>query len=118
MSQITINNTSGYSQWFDLSFSSNKLRQSYVKGFFDISGGPLLLRNNNYLQFYKDSDVVPKLNINSTDFIIWFPSTSDTPTIVSNSAILDPNTTIYGDPYTYYDISNTKLVFIKSNFNK
>ena len=113
MSQITINNTAGYSQWFDLSFSSNKLRQSYVKGFFDISGGPLLLRSDNFLQFYKDSDVIPKLNINSTNLIVWFPSTSSTPNLVSNSAILDPNTTIYGTSSTYYDISNTKLVFIK-----
>ena len=113
MSQITINNTTGYSQWFDLSFSSNKLRKSYVNGFFDISGGPLLLRSNNFLQFYKDSDVIPKLNISSTNFIVWFPATSITPNLVSNSAILDPNTTIYGASTSYYDISNTKLVFIK-----
>ena len=53
MSQKIINNTTGYSQWFDLSFSSNKLRQSYLKGFLDISGGPLLLRSNNSLILYK-----------------------------------------------------------------
>jgi len=48
---LTVTSNVGYSQWFDLSFSSNKLRQSYLKGFLDISGGPVLMRSDNSLNF-------------------------------------------------------------------
>ena len=113
MSEVTVTSNVGYSQWFDLSFSSNKLRQSYLKGFLDISGGPVLLRSDNSLNFYTGSDVVPKLGLNATNTMVWFPSISETPDIVSSQAILDPDTTIYGDTNTYYDISNIKFVFIK-----
>ena len=64
MSQITINATTGYNQWFDLSFSSNKLRQSYLKGFLDISGGSVSLRSDNSVKFHTSDDVIPKLSIN------------------------------------------------------
>lgn len=37
--------------WFDLSSISNKCISTYYRGFVDISGGPLYLRNNNlYIQ--------------------------------------------------------------------
>jgi hypothetical protein len=35
--------------WVDLSSTSNRYIQTYIKGFLDISGGNLLLRNNNIL---------------------------------------------------------------------
>ena len=34
-------------KWLDLSGSSNRYRQMYIKGFLDISGGNLILRNNH-----------------------------------------------------------------------
>ena len=34
-------------KWLDASSSSNKYRQMYIKGFLDISGGNLILRNND-----------------------------------------------------------------------
>ena len=113
MSQITVTSDVGYSQWFDYATTSNKLRQSYLKGYLDISGGPVMLRSDNSLNFYTGSDVIPKLGINATNTLVWFPGTSTTPNIVSDMAILDPDTTIYGDSTTYYDISNATLVFIK-----
>ena len=35
--------------WLDLSSSSNRYIQTYMKGFLDMSGGNLLLRNNNII---------------------------------------------------------------------
>lgn len=34
-------------KWLDASSSSNRYQQTYIKGFLDISGGNLILRNNN-----------------------------------------------------------------------
>ena len=42
------------SKWFDLSNNANKLRQSYVSGFLDISGGGVFIRNDNSLNLYND----------------------------------------------------------------
>ena len=39
------------SNWLDASSTSNRYKQMYIKGFLDISGGNLILRNNNlYIQ--------------------------------------------------------------------
>jgi hypothetical protein len=38
--------------WLDNSNNANKLRQSYLKGFLDISGGPVYLRADNSFNFY------------------------------------------------------------------
>ena len=35
------------STWFDQSNNANKLRQSYLKGFLDISGGAVNIRADN-----------------------------------------------------------------------
>jgi len=113
MSQLTITPSSSYSQWFDQSNNANKLRQSYLKGFLDVSGGGILLRSDNSLNFYTGTDTVPKLGFRATDMVVWMPSSSETPALVKSQAILDPVTTISGSSSTYYDISNTKLVFIK-----
>jgi predicted acyltransferase (DUF342 family) len=40
------------STWFQNPTTANKLRQSYLKGFLDISGGGILVRADNSLNFY------------------------------------------------------------------
>lgn len=52
------------SQWYALASTSNKLRQSYVKGFLDISGGGVLLRGGNSIDFYNSpADLSPVMKI-------------------------------------------------------
>jgi len=63
------------SQWFDLSGSANKLRQSYLKGFLDISGGGILVRSDNSLNFYKsDSGAVPEFALDATKIRVKNPA--------------------------------------------
>ena len=38
--------------WFDQSNNANKLRQSYLKGYLDISGGNVFLRADNSINLY------------------------------------------------------------------
>jgi len=42
------------SNWLDASSTSNRYKQMYIKGFLDISGGNLILRNNNF--YLKNGD--------------------------------------------------------------
>jgi len=57
------------SRWYDLSANSNKLRQSYLKGFLDISGGAVNIRADNSLNFYTAAeDGVSKVAIDATNF--------------------------------------------------
>lgn len=42
------------SHWLDASSTSNRYKQMYIKGFLDISGGDLILRNNNF--YLKNGD--------------------------------------------------------------
>ena len=52
------------SKWLDS--SANKIRQTYVNGFLDISGGSISMRNNNPIHFYNASDsTVPTFSIKS-----------------------------------------------------
>ena len=54
------------SAWFDQSANANKLRQSYLKGFLDISGGGVYVRADNSLNFYTaGSATVPKFSMNA-----------------------------------------------------
>lgn len=77
------------SQWLDLSNSSNKLKQTYVSGFIDISGEGVNIRNGS-LQIFDDTNPsISKFTINSTSM------------------------NIYDGSSNYYDISNSKLVFLK-----
>ena len=56
------------SQWFDFSANANKLRQSYLKGFLDISGGGVYVRSDNSLNFYTTADGVnPKFALDATE---------------------------------------------------
>ena len=52
------------SKWLDLSNSANKIRQTYVQGFLDVSGGGVYLRNDMSLNFYdKTGSGIPKFSI-------------------------------------------------------
>ena len=74
------------SEWLDASSSSNKLKQSYFQNFIDVSG-VVSLRNNNNLNLY-NNDSTPEFSINSQEIRIR-------------------------DNNMYYDISNSKLQYIK-----
>ena len=78
------------SKWMDLSINANKIRQSYFKGFIDISGGGVYLRNDLSMNFFDTAN-----------------STQPKFSIKSDSIQIRDNTG------TYYTISNEKLLFIK-----
>lgn len=77
------------SEWLDLSNSSNKLKQTYVSGFVDISGQGLNIRNGS-LQIYDNTQ----------------PSN---PEFIINSNSMN----IYDGVSSYYDVSNSKLIYLK-----
>ena len=82
------------SQWLDLSNNSNKFKQSYFRNFVDVSGD-VLIRNGQSLKFYNNS--VPtssQFSINSHELRIFNENDQ-----------------------TYYDISNTKLIYLKDLTN-
>ena len=84
------------SQWFDQSNNANKLRQSYLKGFLDISGGGLYMRSDNSLNFYTTADgVSPKLALDATSIKVNGKRYS---TEAQNSTV---------------EVSNAKLAFLK-----
>ena len=55
------------SQWFDQSNNANKLRQSYLKGFLDISGGGIYMRSDNSLNFYTGEGSTPNFALGPTN---------------------------------------------------
>lgn len=78
------------SKWLDLSNNANKIRQSYFKGFIDISGGGLYLRNDMSLNFYDTTNsAIPKFSIKSGSM-----------RITDNFGV-------------QYDVSNSQLLYIK-----
>ena len=78
------------SKWMDLSINANKIRQSYFKGFIDVSGGGIYLRNDLSMNFFDNTNLSqPKFSIKS-DSIQFRDSTG-----------------------TYYTVSHDKLLFIK-----
>jgi len=74
------------SEWLDASSSSNKLKQSYFQNFIDVSG-TVSLRNNHNLNLY-NNESTPEFSINSQEIRVR-------------------------DSNVYYDISHTKLQYIK-----
>ena len=59
------------SLWFDQSNNANKLRQSYLKGFLDISGGAVNIRADNSLNFYTAAeDGVSKVAVDASKFSV------------------------------------------------
>jgi hypothetical protein len=78
------------SKWLD--FSANMLKQTYIKGFLDISGQGIYLRNDSSVNFYGvGNSTMPKLSIKS-DIIRVFDESSN----------------------IYIDVSNNKLQYIHS----
>lgn len=78
------------SKWMDLSMNANKIRQSYFKGFIDISGGGVYLRNDLSMNFFDNTNLSqPKFSIKS-----------DSLQIRDSTGI-------------YYTVPNEKLLFIK-----
>jgi hypothetical protein len=78
------------SVWLDSSSNSNKFKQSYFRNFIDVSGD-ILVRNGLSLKLY-DNNIPTRVqfSINSAEFHVYN----------------DVN-------QTYYDISNTKLIYIQ-----
>ena len=57
------------SQWFDQSNNANKLRQSYVKGFLDVSGGGVYIRSDNSLNLYTtDEGAIPAFGMDAVNY--------------------------------------------------
>ena len=78
------------SKWLDLSNNANKLRQTYVTGFVDISGSGLSLRSDAVMKLYDNvDDATPKFSMNSKSM------------------------RIYDGVSSYYDMSNSKLLYLK-----
>jgi len=74
------------SEWLNASSSSNKLKQSYFQDFIDVSG-IVSLRNNKNINLY-NNEPTPEFSINSKEIRVR-------------------------DDGVYYDISNSKLKYIK-----
>ena len=74
------------SEWLNASSSSNKLKQSYFQDFIDVSG-IVSLRNNKNINLYNNQHT-PEFSINSKEIRVR-------------------------DDGVYYDISNSKLKYIK-----
>ena len=53
------------SNWLDASSTSNRYKQMYIKGFLDISGGNLILRNNNFYIQQGDISLNGRLLVNN-----------------------------------------------------
>ena len=59
------------SQWFDQSNNANKFRQTYVKGFVDVSGGGVMIRSDNSLNLYTTDDTsVPTFSIQASSYSV------------------------------------------------
>ena len=82
------------SKWFDLSNSANKLRQSYLKGFLDVSGGGIYIRSDNSINFYTSAgsggdEAKPKFSADATKLRIWRDGSSQ-----------------------YFNVDNEKLIYL------
>ena len=79
------------SNWLDFSNNSNKFKQSYFGGFIDISGGNINLRNDGQIELYNKTDLLnPKFSIKSDKM------------------------NIYDGISSYYDVSNSQLIYLKN----
>ena len=79
------------STWFANPTTANKLRQSYLKGFLDISGGGILVRADNSLNFYTatglGSDITkPSFAMDATNIQVKTPG-ADTLTAVPTTKL-------------------------------
>jgi UDP-3-O-[3-hydroxymyristoyl] glucosamine N-acyltransferase len=101
------------STWFDQSNNANKLRQSYLKGFLDISGGGILVRSDNSLNFYKsDSAAIPNFALDATKIRVPnYPADADGRK--RNSTVTNVIPQVAGAINTQYvDISSAQLSYL------
>ena len=74
--------------WLDLSSTSNKIKQSYFKGFIDVSGGGVNIRSDNSLNFFNLSNYShPTFSIKSDKIYIYNPD-ADKVIDISNEQLL------------------------------
>jgi predicted acyltransferase (DUF342 family) len=100
------------STWFDQSNNANKLRQSYLKGFLDISGGGILVRSDNSLNFYSGEGATPNFALDATKLRV--------PNITAASGSRKLNSTVTNiDPQVagavtgqHVDISSAQLSYL------
>ena len=124
--------------WLDLSGTSNRYIQAYVKGFVDVSGGNVILRNNNFYvkngdvsmagRLFVSGDISSNANIYVANQIIAQPrlfTTVDFSSNLSNVSRLNilNNTYITGDAsfnsrlFTTGDVSMAGRLFVKSDIS-
>jgi len=124
--------------WLDLSGTSNRYIQAYVKGFVDVSGGNVILRNNNFYvkngdvsmagRLFVSGDISSNANIYVANQIIAQPrlfTTVDFSSNLSNFNRLNilNNTYITGDAsfgsrlFTTGDVSMAGRLFVKSDIS-
>ena len=95
------------SQWFDQSNNANKLRQSYLKGFLDISGGGILVRSDNSLNFYKsNSGATPEFAMDAAKLKVRNPVTKNYGVAADNVYGVAPINDVF------IDISAQKLGYL------
>jgi cytoskeletal protein CcmA (bactofilin family) len=95
------------SQWFDQSNNANKLRQSYLKGFLDISGGGILVRSDNSLNFYKsNSGATPEFAMDAAKLKVRNPVTKNYGVAADNVYGVAPINDVF------IDISAQKLCYL------
>ena len=95
------------SKWFDQSNNANKLRQSYLKGFLDISGGGVLVRSDNSLNFYTTSEETkPQFAMDATKIHVKNP--------ITNNWAVGPSYEYMKTPpqAEFLDVSAQKLAFL------
>jgi len=95
------------SKWFDQSNNANKLRQSYLKGFLDISGGGVLVRSDNSLNFYTTSEETkPQFAMDATKIRVKNP--------ITNNWAVGPSYEYMKTPLQteFLDVSAQKLGFL------
>jgi hypothetical protein len=81
------------SNWLDLSSTSNRFVQTYVQGFVDISGGDLILRNNNLILESGDISLNGRLFIGgdvSMDGRLYVGGLTTTNSIAIGKPMVDP----------------------------
>ena len=100
-------------RWFDNSMNANKLRQSYLKGFLDISGGAIQLRSDNSMNFYSGESTTPKFSIGANGLTIIDDSSAAQVVDISSVIALKGLTT---NIQSY--INNSQNGTGSSNFNQ
>ena len=122
------------SNWLDASNNSNKYRQMYIKGFLDVSGGNLTLRNNHLLVqsgdaslngnlYVKNTAILQKLVVNdlSLNGVLNFGSNSIPPSAIiggipGSSGSFNLDLSLTNRLFVAKDVSlNSNLFAINSN---